>query len=273
MAGLTTPSSLAEALEDLAAVPPSRPIAGGVGFLLRRQLGETLPERFVAVGCLPELRAIERLENALAIGAAVSLAELAASPIVRTDAPLLAAAAAAAANPGIRTTATLGGNLLDRPGGSDLMAALLALGARAAWARPGGVTEDSVPLDGPVGDGLLLRVRTTVPTAAAWGFERLRTRGAGDRPTATVCVTLADARAENAIGRAWATSVAPRPVELSETLAAAIAAASDEEIVAATDVDLRDVVVVDDLRATAEYRRRVLPVLVRRAVAQARRRS
>lgn len=273
MATLTTPSSLAEALDDLAAVPSARPIAGGVGLLLRRQLGESLAERFVAVGRLAELRAIGRLEDELAIGAAVSLAELAASPLVRTDVPLLAAAAVAAANPGVRTTATLGGNLVDRPGGSDLMAALLALGARAVWARPGGVMEEGVPLDRPVGDALLVRVRIAVPTAPGWGFERLQTRGAGDRPTATVCVTLAGARGGEAAGRAWATSIAARPVELSAALAAAIAAARDEEIEAAADADLGDVVVVDDPRATADYRRRVLPVIVRRAVEQARRRS
>jgi carbon-monoxide dehydrogenase medium subunit len=271
---LATPRSLGEALEILAETD-ARPIGGGLAFMLRRQLGEPLPDRLVAVAGLEELRVIELTSGGreLVVGAAVTLAELARSPLVRTSAGLLAAASGVAANPGIRTTATIGGNLIDRPGASDPAAALLALAARTRWATdPGaGVPFPASQLLDPGRSrrGLLVALVVPIEPSRRWGWERLQTRGAGDRPTASVAVTLRGATRGLPTGRAWVTSVAALPVELPSALAAVVASGTPAKVEAALDRDLEGVTLVDDARSTAAYRRSVLAVLLRRAVRQA----
>ncbi|HEU4674240.1 MAG TPA: FAD binding domain-containing protein [Candidatus Limnocylindrales bacterium] len=273
MPSLALPASLDEALDALLADADARPMAGGVGLLLRAAFGERLPERVVAVGRLPELRTIEAAGDGIRVGAAVTLAELARSPLVRERFPILAAAAGMAANPGVRTTATIGGNLLDRPGGSDLVAAALALAAEAIWAGPGAGPTRS-PLRAslePATDDARPRLLVAIVVEAApdgWGFERLTTRGTSDRAAATVAVTTAAAGGEPAVA-AWATSIAERPIRLARSARAVLDEASDEALRRAVDDDLGAIPLADDLRASGAYRRRVLPVLLRRAVAAA----
>jgi CO/xanthine dehydrogenase FAD-binding subunit len=278
VASLARPASLDEALDALRAAPDARPIAGGVGLLLRAALGEPLPDRAVAVGALPELRSIEPAGDGIRVGAAVTLAELARSALVRERAPLLAEAASAAANPGVRTTATLGGNLLDRPGGSDLVAAALALDARAVWAGRR-TTPDAEPLrslldrvpGGSFGHGRQLLVAIVVSAAGPWGFERLTTRGAGDRPAAAIAVTVSGAFERSTVA-AWATWIADQPVSFTRSARVVFDGASDAVTRAAVEDDLAAIRLADDVRASAGYRRRVLPVLLGRAVAAARNR-
>ncbi|HEY3523870.1 MAG TPA: FAD binding domain-containing protein [Candidatus Limnocylindrales bacterium] len=278
MPSLARPASLDEALGALRAEPAARPVAGGVGLLLRAAFGESLPDHVVAVGRLPELRSIEPERDGVRIGAAVTLAELARSQIVRVRAPLLAAAAEAAANPGVRTTATLGGNLLDRPGASDLVATALALDAEVVSADERAEATHTLRslletraanADHPP---RLLLVAIVVPRADRWGFERLTTRGAGDRPAATVAMSFSGSGERSTVA-AWATWIADRPVPLVKAGRAVLDGAPDAALRAAVDEDLDGLAMADDLRATAAYRRRVLPVLVRRAFEAARARG
>jgi len=276
VSALARPGTLEEALAALAADADARPIAGGVGLLLRTRFGEPLPERVVAIGRLAELRAVEpTAHGGVSIGAATTLGELARSTLARERVPLLAAASEAAANPGIRTTGTLGGNLLDRPGASDLAAASLALGGQAVWARTSGqLVRTSLtallapaPGDDPPGPGVLVALVFDAPAPGS-GFERLTTRGRGDRPAMTVAAAMPGPGGERVT--AWATSIADRPVPLPRAAPAALDGASPDIVGAALEHDLAGVSLVDDARATAAYRRRVLPVLLARAVAAAR---
>jgi CO/xanthine dehydrogenase FAD-binding subunit len=275
VAELVVPTTLDVALRLLAA-PSARPIAGGVAVLLHAQLGEALATRYVAVAQLPELRGItgsERTEEPMVvIGAATTVAEIAASRLLRGAAPLLVEAAAATANPGIRTTATIGGNIIDGFGGSDLVAALLALDADAMWAV--GRQQWTAPLaagipgaHAPSAAGPLLLAVRVATAARGWDLVRVQTRGSGDRPA----ITVAAARREGPDGghalAAWATMIASQPVALVATATAFHAGVSD--LRAAVDVDLADVEVTGDLRASAWYRRRVLAVAAGRALAAA----
>ena len=97
--------------------------AGGVDVLDRLKEGLEQPERLVNLrrSTDPLLREIKEQPAAAArpahlrVGALVTLAQLAADPVVRKACPALAAAAAGAATPQVRALATLGGNLLQRP--------------------------------------------------------------------------------------------------------------------------------------------------------------
>lgn len=90
--------------------------AGGIDLLDLMKEGLLAPERLVNLRSVPGLAAIaEDQDGTVGIGAMVTIATLAAHPLIRARYPALAAAADASASPQIRNAATLGGNLLQRP--------------------------------------------------------------------------------------------------------------------------------------------------------------
>ncbi|MBT8485934.1 MAG: xanthine dehydrogenase family protein subunit M [Phycisphaerales bacterium] len=113
------PASFAEAGELLADRRYSLPVlkAGGMDVVDHMKEGLLEPDLLIdirATGVRPA--GISRTDDGgLRIGAMTTLAEIAASPIVRATAPVVADAAGSAATPQVRNVATAAGNLLQRP--------------------------------------------------------------------------------------------------------------------------------------------------------------
>ncbi len=90
--------------------------AGGLDLLDLMKEGIVAPDRLVNIRNIKGLSQIEDDDRGgLRLGALVTLAELDAHPAVRERYGVLADAAGHAATPNIRNTASLGGNLLQRP--------------------------------------------------------------------------------------------------------------------------------------------------------------
>ena len=85
--------------------------ANGIDLLDRLKERVDEPDRVVTLVDVPGLGGVSRDGGALVVGAAATLAEVAASPDVRAVAPALAEAAGSAASPQLRNRATVGGNL------------------------------------------------------------------------------------------------------------------------------------------------------------------
>ena len=193
-------------------------------------------------------------ETALTVGATVSLARLA------EVAPEPLASAAGIPDPEIRGQATVGGNLHVA---GDLQPALLALGARVRSAGAGGERVE------PVADylarlrgepRLVLSLEVERPLAGAWVEQRRR-----HSHTATV-LTVAVARRQDGVHVAVGSLGELRPAVTCPSVERALAAgASPRE---AADAVADDVDAEDDSLASAWYRKRVLPVLVARALAR-----
>jgi len=168
---LSRPQSYAEAAALLAADPAARLLAGGTDLVPNLRRGLESPPLLVDLGAVQGRAEIEFSTNALRLGAGVTLAQLAADTRLVGRWQAIGEAARAAAGPGHRTVATLGGNLcldtrcvfynqsewwrqanaycLKRGGktchvapqgqrchaafSGDLAPALLALGAEAEW--------------------------------------------------------------------------------------------------------------------------------------------
>ena len=275
MTSLVVPGSLAEARELLAA-PGSRPIAGGVGVMLRMRLAEppAVPgatplvevpraDRYVAVGGLPELTAIEAVgDGGLRIGAAVTLARVARDPLVLARAPLLAFAGSLVGSEQIRAVATIGGNLADGDPASDPMTALLALG---------GTTDEA--------GGLIEAI--LVPSAAvAWGYRKGSARSLADRAAATAAVVLVVVDGVVASVRAVVGAAAAVPFRvpafedaLTRRGAAELAVVPEAELAAVAREALADTPLLSDVRASDWYRRELAAVLLARAARDAARRG
>ena len=89
--------------------------AGGIDVLDLLKEDLVAPAMLVSVIDIPGLDAIRGDADGLHIGAAATLAAIAAHPLVRERYPALASAVGHSASPQIRNVATLGGNLLQRP--------------------------------------------------------------------------------------------------------------------------------------------------------------
>jgi CO/xanthine dehydrogenase FAD-binding subunit len=159
----------------------------------------------------------------------------------------------------IRSQATLGGNLCagegpDTPRG-DLQGALLAVDATAKSAGAGGITEE--PLADFLahrGTRLLLSVSYDEPAAGAFvAYERPHTHD-------YTALAVSAARGADGVTRVAATGAGWHGLRLPS------AEAKADDPAAAGDAALADVELHDDALASAWYRGKILPVLVRRAL-------
>jgi xanthine dehydrogenase YagS FAD-binding subunit len=73
------------------------------------------PQHVIDIKAIKELNYIKEQESGLKIGATTTLDDIASSPLVSNNYPLLASAASQVAVPQIRNVGTLGGNLCQRP--------------------------------------------------------------------------------------------------------------------------------------------------------------
>lgn len=106
-------SSRDEALRALAE-PGTLPVAGATDLLPCTDAGILAPQAVVDIRRIPGFRDVTRGDAGLRIGAAVTIAELAAHPDLRREYPVLADACASVGTPALRNSGTIGGNLAQR---------------------------------------------------------------------------------------------------------------------------------------------------------------
>jgi len=108
---LVRPKTLDALLAARAAHPRSNLLGGGTDLIVNIRRGIVAPKVLIDVNGIAELRGITASAHEFTIGAAATLAELAAHPMVVRHYPALAQAAAHIAGPTQRNMGTVGGNL------------------------------------------------------------------------------------------------------------------------------------------------------------------
>ncbi|OGR34775.1 MAG: hypothetical protein A2051_11770 [Desulfovibrionales bacterium GWA2_65_9] len=271
------------------AEPGARVLAGGTDLLVRLranpQATANAPEgagsaTLVSLDRLAALRGIVEdskaetrdagpgnLHRTLRIGAATTHAELLAHPLVRARLPVLAQALAELGSPPIRNMATLGGNICTASPAGDSLPPLLVLGAEVELASAAGVRRMALAefILGPgrtafMPGEVLLAVHVPLPAVGCvQHFEKVGRRSA----LAVAVVSLAalvrlDRRGRIAEARlAWG-SVAPTVWRCPEAEAALIGRTlSLTALSAAAAIVRARVQPIDDIRASAAYRREV----------------
>ena len=192
------------------------------------------------------LSGIEQDGGTVTIGAATTLAQ------VGRELGFLESAIESIASPSIRNLATVGGNLFAHAPHGDFATCLLALDAEVTVVDGDGERTLGVAdvRPGP----LVTQVRFTVPER--WFYRKAMRR----RQNSAAIVTVASDGVRLALG-----GVAPRPVRAL----AAEEALGRGDIDAAAELSVEAADPADDAYASAWYRRRVLPVHVRRALSHA----
>jgi 4-hydroxybenzoyl-CoA reductase subunit beta len=108
---LVRPATLNELIAARTKHADSRLLGGGTDLVVNIRRGILAPPVLIEINCVDELRTIKADAHALEIGAAVTLAELAAHPEIVRHYSVVAQAAAHIAGPTHRNMGTVGGNL------------------------------------------------------------------------------------------------------------------------------------------------------------------
>ena len=249
----TAPSEAVEAFGDGDGVTV---LAGGTIVMPEIKHGRLRPDRCILLG-RAGLAGVSREDGRLTIGAMTSVAELEELP------EPLGSTARHVADVEIRRQGTLGGNLCAPPGvespRGDLQAALVAMGAQVRSTGRGGERTEPVEdfLAGGAEGRLVLDVQ--VPEPQAGGHAAVRRPHAHAYTVMSVCAARVDGTVRLAVSGAG-----PRAVRLTGAEDALAGGDADAAGTAAAG----EVQPPDDALASAWYRTKTLPVLVRRALAQ-----
>jgi carbon-monoxide dehydrogenase medium subunit len=253
-----------EAVRLVAEDPAALVMGGGTTLMPRAALGQLGGRRVIGLAHAG-LDYVNR-NGAMTIGAMTPLRDVAGL----SDQPALAAAARSVGSWPLRTTATIGGNLLVGEPYGDTAPALLALDAEINIAGADG--ERTIALADALGDGEPLApgellIEIIVPaTDGAVSYLRCARRAAGAPPVVTVAVRVR--RATDVVdARIAISAVGPRAARATEAEELLIGSPGDDDAVGeAAAAAARAVEPRDDSVASAWYRRRMTELFVRRAL-------
>jgi CO/xanthine dehydrogenase FAD-binding subunit len=281
------PSTVEETLDILGSHARSgqraQILAGGTDLIVQMRGADRAPRTLVDIKKISETNRVSVDGDAVFIGAAVPSAVLNENEALTTLFPGLLEAADLIGSTQIQGRATLGGNLCNASPAGDTIPAMIAAGARCVIAGPGGTREMAVE-DFVTGVGtnalapgeFLLGLRLARPAPrTADAYLRFIPRTEMDIAVAGcgVSVTL-DADGTCTAARVGIGAVAPRVLLVPAAGAALVGTKVDDVALAAAGVACTEASSpISDKRGTAEYRRKVVAVLCRRAGAIARDRA
>lgn len=265
------PASVPDALALLAEHGPELlVIAGGTVAMPLINEGISLPAKVMGLR-RAGIDRVERSGDRLLVGATATLTALTAQPHV----PLLAEAARHTASWSVRNMGTIGGNLFTPPPGGDVATALLALDAQVEVAGPAGLRV--LPLEGfwtgfmttaLAPDELVVRVVVPV-TASRHAFLKFGRKAANTPAVVTVAARAAMDGNVVADARVALGAVGPHPLRSAGAEAALTGRALTPAVIAeAAAAAVEDAQPFSDAVASEWYRRRMVGVMVERALAQ-----
>lgn len=253
----------------------ARPFAGATDLLIRIERGFLHPRVVVDVKELPGLRDLLITDSGwLRIGAAVTMNEIVSHLDVRRHYPLLAEACNTVGSYQLRNRATVGGNLCNASPAADSAPALLCYEAEVVLHGPDGTRRLALeqfflgPGQTALQPGeLLTAVEVPPPPAGAVGhFLKLGRTPLGDISVISVAV-LGWPDASQPSGTAWRIAlgaVAPTPLRAPEAERLLSQDTSTDGLEAASRVAAATARPIDDIRASAAYRRDMVRVFTHR---------
>jgi carbon-monoxide dehydrogenase medium subunit len=270
------PKSIEEACDLLARHGKQAAVlAGGTALLIDMRHGEFQPRHVVSLWKIPGLDVL-RANGALEIGTLQTVRALGDS----LDRPVLAGLREAAEQLGswqVQNMATVGGNICKASPGADLVPPLLCLDARldlqSAHKRR------DIPLDGfligpdqtaiDTGEILVKILVPPPPLRSGTAFLKIMRRQALDCSIVSVCsrITLEADGLTCKEARIGLAAVAPNPFRAKRAEAALAGVRLDDESIRhAAELARSEAHPITDVRASAEYRSRLVAVLVERAI-------
>jgi xanthine dehydrogenase FAD-binding subunit len=275
------PQTVQEAVEALASSPaPAIPIAGGTDLMLDLQQGNHSPvHTLVDLTGILEMHALEIRGETLFIGAGVPHNRIVESVLVREHAQSLVESCGLIGGPQVRNSATLGGNVAHALPAADGTIGLLALDAQVEVASPSG--RRLLPLNelfvGPgksslAADEILVGfyVPLRKPRQASAFCRVMRAQGIALPILNLAAWVERDGEVIRAV-RIAVGPAGPTPFRAHQTDAYLTGKTfSDETLAGAQEILLAEAKFrTSPARATAEYRRELVVVLLKNALSAA----
>jgi aerobic carbon-monoxide dehydrogenase medium subunit len=266
--------SVEQAVELLASREEAKLLAGGHSLIPLLRLRFTRPSLLVDLGRIDELRYVRDAGDQLVVGAMTRHHDLKNDPLIQEHCPLVSNTAGLIGDPQVRHRGTIGGSLAHGDPASDLPTLMVTLAAElVVRGREGeravsaaeffrGVFETAV---GP--EEVLTEIRIPKLGPVGWSYLKFARRA---QDWATVGVAAVVRRSNGTIEDAaiGLTNMGTKPVRAAAVEAAlrgrGIVAVADAAKAAAEGTDPPS-----DTNGSAEYRRELVKVLVRRAVEEA----
>ncbi len=248
-------------------------IAGGTDLIPEIRAGRRSPSQVVDLRLLPLTDIVVEADR-IRVGARVTFADILTSDAIEAEFPALVEAAAQLGGPPIRNRATLGGNLVNASPAADGAPPLLAYDASVAIVGLGGEREVPLPefFHRP-GQTVLIpgEILTEIRMPRPEGHTTSSFMKYGPRNAMAISVVSVAVRVTgDGLGgvddtRIALGAVAPTPIraEGAERIVTAEGLGTDA-VASASAAAAEACSPIGDIRSTAEYRRHLVEVLVRR---------
>jgi aerobic carbon-monoxide dehydrogenase medium subunit len=256
----------------------ARVIAGGTSLIIWMRQRLLMPKVVIGLGRIPDFDVITfDPKEGLRIGAGARHRDIELSPAVKQHYPLLHETFRKVAQPRIRNMGTIGGNLAGGDPLTDPGASLIALDAELTLASSNATRAVSVEeffvdyYQTALEPGeLLTEIRVPPPQRPGWSHIKFTPRSIEDFATVGVAMTL----------RAKAGSCEDVRLALNSVASTIVRAKRAEDVLRgqrlsddllreAGEIAASEVDPMDDNRGSADYKRDLVKVLVRRAAEQA----
>jgi len=264
------PQSLVEALEMLARRPEATPLAGGTDILVQLKEGYRSETALLSLKRVPDMHQLSH-NGQLTFGSAVTMTQITTDAQIQQDYSTLASAAGLLGSVQTRNMATVGGNICNASPSADTAPPLLALGAQVVIASLRG--ERTIPLEavfkGPgetvlqPGELLTQIIVPNPPARSGSSYTRHTPRAQMDIAVVGVAVAVT-LDADGFISKAGIAlgAVAPTPIRSVTAEALLLGHSPTDTLLAEVGLAAaRDAKPIDDIRASAEYRRHLVDVL------------
>jgi xanthine dehydrogenase small subunit len=258
---LLQPRSVGDALGMLRDEGPLTPLAGCTDLYVSLNFGTLRPQRFLDLWGLTELRSIRVRGDIISIGALSTFTDIIRSRDVNRRLPMLVAAAREVGGAQIQNRGTIGGNVANASPAGDSLPVLAAAEAIVVLRSASGTRRvdfgsfyTGYRASLARTDELIVALEVPRVHGRQW-FRKVGTRAA-QSISKVVMAGVGGREPRLAVG-----SVAPTVIRLLKTEAALAARATSAE---AGRVLLSEMAPIDDVRSTADYRRRVAVNLLAR---------
>jgi CO/xanthine dehydrogenase FAD-binding subunit len=264
---LVSPASLADALAALAREPGVwQPFAGGTDLMVLLESGKLPHKNYLDIWNLAALRGTEVSTEHVTLGALTTYTEVQSHNVLREEFPMLCQAASETGGLAIQNRGTLGGNIVNASPAADSPPALLAyngelelLSVRGSRWVPYQNFHTGYKQTIMQPDELLARIRLPRPRPDLQHYYRkVGTRKA--QAISKICLAATARVSEGTVDhiRIALGSVAPVPLRCRKTEAVLQGAVLDESTIERARQELsREIVPIDDIRSTRDYRLRV----------------
>jgi carbon-monoxide dehydrogenase medium subunit len=257
-----------DAIQALSADPEAKILAGGHSLLPLMRVRLSRPSTLVDISRIRDLKYVKEDGDTVAIGAGTRHHDVANSEALRELCPIVPFAAAQIGDPQVRHVGTIGGSVAHADPASDMPSVLVALDAEMVVRGPAGVrnvgaTQFFKGLFEPdlAHDEVLTEIRVPKTQGRGWSYVKFHRR-AQDWALVGVAM-LAPNGSRPAIAL---TNMADRPLRAAG-VEEALAGGSDQA--AAAERAAEGTSPPTDAFGSAEYRRELAKVLVRRAIEEA----